>query len=108
MKKIYYLIFCFFSVFLFSQERLYENEVYEDENGIVRKESNNEIFSGYTEKVRRNGHLVRESKYDKGVLKFVNIYFNGKGKAISNKYIYGYYDGVFLSKEIKYGLPKNN
>ena len=93
----------FISIKTISQERIGIKEVYA-ENNLVYKNSDEKLFTGIIEKKRRNGHLVYEEKYEKGIILESNLYYNGKEKLISDKTIYNPEKPQTISKEIRYHL----
>ncbi|NJB72925.1 antitoxin component YwqK of YwqJK toxin-antitoxin module [Saonia flava] len=78
-------------------------EVYID-NDLVYKNADDGLFTGIVQSKRKNGHLVYEEEYEKGIILSSNLYYNGKEKRVSNKAIYNPNKPLVLSKEYSYDL----
>ena len=105
MKNILLIIiFCFFNG-LFAQEKVGLKEVYV-ENNLAYKVVDDELFSGQAQKVRKNGHLVYEEYYDKGVPLKTIVYYNGTDIPTPAR-ITEFYENTFdKKKETTFGLSK--
>ncbi len=105
MKNILLIIiFCSFSG-LFAQEKVGLKEIYV-ENDLAYKVSNDQLFSGQAQKVRRNGHLVYEEYYENGIPIKSILYYNGTEKPKPVELI-EFYDKTFDKKKVtRYGLSK--
>ncbi|MBL7471728.1 hypothetical protein [Robertkochia sediminum] len=90
---------------LFSQEIIKLKDLY-IENNLAFKTSNKELFTGIAQSKRNNGHIVYEEEYKNGVIVLSNLYFNGKGKIISDQTIYNSNKPFVLAKKISYNLKK--
>ena len=66
MKNILLIIFICFLSTLSAQEIVDSKDIYFD-NGLIYKVSDNQLFSGQVQKVRKNGHLVYEDYFKDGV-----------------------------------------
>lgn len=88
---------------LIRQEKIGMKEVY-IHNNLVYKISNDSLLNGVAQRKRKNGHLVYEEEYKKGVILVSKLYFNGKAKIVSNKSIYNPKKPQVLSKEYAYNL----
>ncbi|MCB4800130.1 hypothetical protein [Neotamlana laminarinivorans] len=88
---------------LISQEIIGMKEVY-IENKLVYKIATDELFTGIAQSKRKNGHLVYDEEYKKGIILLSNLYYNGKKRRVYNKTIYNPNKPLVLSKEIKYHL----
>ena len=74
------------------QEIIGMKEVYID-NDLVYKNEDDGLFTGIAQSKRKNGHLVYEEEYEKGIILSSNLYYNGKEKRVSNKVIF-LHDGL--------------
>ncbi len=104
--KNHLLIILFFSFnVLLAQEKVGLRDIYV-ENDLAFKVINDELFTGQAQKVRKNGHLVYEEFYEKGVpLKSV-VYYNGTEKPKPATLTEFYKNTFNKSKETTYGLFK--
>lgn len=100
-----FLVLLIFFTFnkLISQEIIGMKEVYID-NDLVYKNADDGLFTGIVQSKRKNGHLVYEEEYEKGIILSSNLYYNGKEKRVSNKAIYNPNKPLVLSKEYSYDL----
>ncbi|MCH3882995.1 MULTISPECIES: toxin-antitoxin system YwqK family antitoxin [Tenacibaculum] len=103
MSKILILIIFLSFNKITSQEIIGIDDTY-IENNLVYKISNDSLFNGIAQRKRRNGHLVFETKFKKGIIISSKIYYNGKIKRVSNKTIYNSEKPYLKSKEYKYNL----
>ena len=92
---------CFFNL-LAGQEKIGIDDLYHEEY-LAYKISNDKLFSGVAQKVRKNGHVVYEENYKNGILIKSTVFYNGK-EIIPDKVIL-YYKKSFTPKtEIYYSL----
>lgn len=103
MKDLIILLILFSFNKLNSQEIVDMKEVY-NENNLVYKSSNENLFSGIAQNKRRNGHLVYEEEYKNGIILLSNLYYNGKEKRIATKTIYNPNKPFASTKEYNYDL----
>jgi len=105
MRNILILLMFFTFNKLISQEKIGLKDVYY-ENYVAHKVSNDEIFTGITQKVRNNGHLVYDEVYENGILIKSTVYYNSTEKPIPSRVIF-YHEKSFTPKtEINYGLSQ--
>ena len=89
MAKIFTLIvLTIFTIYAKAQNVIDINDLYIDEVNLVYTRSNDSLFSGICERRRKNGHLVFEEFYEKGVIQSANYYYNGKKKIVSDSAVY--------------------
>ncbi len=105
MKKILLIIlFCSFGGLL-AQEKVGLKEIYV-ENNLAYKVANDQLFSGQAQKVRKNGHLVYEEYYKKGIPIKSILYYNGTDKPKPVE-MTEFYEKTFDKKKVtRYGLSK--
>ena len=105
MKNILLIIlFCSFNG-LFAQEKVGLKEIYV-ENSLAYKVANEELFSGKAQKVRKNGHLVYEELYEKGIPIKSILYYNGTEKP-KPVVMTEFYEKTFDKEKVTtYGLSK--
>ncbi len=68
------------------------------ENDLAYRTSNQLPFSGAAQKVRKNGHLVHESYYQKGILTKSVLYYNNTEKPTPANTVY-YFAGTDIPKK---------
>lgn len=102
MKNILILILFFSINQAISQEKIGIKEIYIS-NNLAYKVSNDKLFSGIAQKVRNNGHLVYEEKYENGIILISNLYYNTLENVVSDKIIYNPEKPFVISKEIRFG-----
>lgn len=105
-KILLALTVCFTFAQVVSQERVELKEVYY-ENNLVYKIVNDSLFTGIVHRTRKNGHIVYEEKYEKGIILNNKLYYNRSNKMISEEIIYNSINPNVRSKKIKYGLSKD-
>ncbi|MGV6831415.1 MAG: hypothetical protein ACWA5P_07635 [bacterium] len=103
LKRLSIYLFILTSSTLIAQQELDFKEVYID-NNLIYKVSDDSLFTGMVKKMRKNGHIVYEEKYDKGIILYSNLYYNGKEKIISDKVIYHRNNPFKYDKKYKYNL----
>jgi antitoxin component YwqK of YwqJK toxin-antitoxin module len=55
---------------------------------LIYKNSDDSLFTGVSEKRRKNGHLVLKETFNNGVILEAKYYYNGKQKIVSDSIIY--------------------
>lgn len=105
MKNILLIIlFCSLNG-LFAQEKVELKEIYV-ENNLAYKVADEQLFSGQAQKVRKNGHLVYEEYYEKGIPIKSILYYNGTEKPKPVE-LTEFYEKTFDKKKVTtYGLSK--
>ena len=110
MKKTKYIILLFlFLTFskLFAQETVSINEIYIDNNNIAHKVENDEKFTGFAQKTRKNGHIIYEDEFENGIILVNYSYFNSSDKRLAGKMIYNQNKPFVFEKFIEYKSNKN-
>jgi len=90
MKRILFItiVISFVSSYLLNgQETVTDNDIY-IENDLIYRFSNDSLFTGKYERKRKNGHLVYDEDFEKGIIKSAKYYYNGKRKIVSDSVIY--------------------
>lgn len=93
---------------LFAQDTLSIKEIYFDKY-LAYKSSNDELFSGIAQKLRKNGngHIVSEEIYGMGVILEWRSYFNRSNRRLAEKVSY-YKESYFAPKvRIQYRTNKH-
>ena len=103
-KLLLFLISSLISYSFYSQERVKNKEVYIDDNDLIYKVSNDQKFTGFVEKRRKNGHLVYEEEFKEGVIVSFNLYYNGKEKKINTRVLYNENKPFKIKKEFIYSF----
>ncbi|WP_109437036.1 hypothetical protein [Aquimarina sp. AU119] len=109
MTKIKYIWALFLILILnnlIAQEKVSMKDVYV-ENDLVYKVSDEQLFTGIAQRIRKNGHLVYEESYNTGIIKESNLYYNSKERIISDKIIYNQKKLYSKEKEIRFHLSKD-
>jgi len=106
MKNLLIALILFTFNQLFSQELVSMKDVYID-NSLVYRSSNDKLLTGTAQKIRKNGHLVYEEKYEDGIILYRNLYYNGEEVRVSNKIFYNPNKPFIIAKENKYNLDGN-
>lgn len=99
------------SILIFSeisgQEILSIKDIYLDENNLAFKIDNNQKFTGFAQKVRKNGHVVYEDQFKDGIILIHFLYFNSSDKELVGKMIYNSNKPFTPEKKIEYKSNKN-
>lgn len=105
MRNILILILFFTFNQLISQENIGLKDVYY-ENDLAHKVSDNKLFSGIAQKVRRNGHLVYDEVYENGILIKSTEYYNRTEKPIPARVVFYYENSTAPKTKIIYDLSQ--
>ncbi|MGS2762929.1 hypothetical protein [Sinomicrobium sp. M5D2P9] len=99
------IILCSFTG-LFAQEKVGFQEIYMD-NDLTYKVADDQLFSGQGQRIRRNGHLVYEEYYEKGIpIKSIS-YYNRTEPPVPARMTEFYRNSFDKKKESNYGLDGN-
>jgi len=106
MRHLFFILIILFSFKnILGQERIEYDAIYFDDY-LAYKQSDDQIFTGITEKPRKNGQPGYEEVFVDGVLKKGILYYN-RTKPPKVARVYEYYENSFQPKtEISYGLKK--
>ena len=105
IRNILLFVFSCFISTLSAQEIVGMKDIYLD-NGLIYKVSDNTLFSGQAQKVRKNGHLVYEDYFEHGYILKTVVYYNGTDEPVPAQLV-EYYDKSFVvKKETNYGFEK--
>ena len=104
MKKIEFIVLvilfsCCFQVL--GQKKISIKEIY-FENNLAYKTSDNTVFTGQAQQIRKNGHLVFEQFIESGVLTKSVTYFNSIEPPAASSVVYFYEKTETPKKEITY------
>ena len=103
-KFVFFLLLFFIcSLSASAQEIVTDEELKQDLNFLVYKRETNEKFTGISQKIRTNGHVVYEEKFEDGVILERIVYFNQSNKEISQKTIFNKSKPYVPLKIVKYG-----
>jgi antitoxin component YwqK of YwqJK toxin-antitoxin module len=103
MKNFWLIIFLCSLNQLFGQEVVLLKDLYVD-NFLFYKVSDNQLFSGNAQKIRKNGHLVYEEFIENGILKKSVSYYNRTEKPIPALITEYHANSFDRKKEIRYDL----
>lgn len=106
MKYILYFLVGLSSQMVFTQDTVSVKEIYFDTD-IAYQYSNDELFSGVAQKVRKNGHLVYEEFYEQGIILEYREYVNFENKRLVKKILYYRKYPLVQKEKIKYIKNKN-
>jgi antitoxin component YwqK of YwqJK toxin-antitoxin module len=107
MKKLITVLFFFFALSGFGQEKTYaEGEIYFYDD-LAYKESDGHLFTGTIPVHKKNGRLISEETYTKGFLTKEVRYFNKSGtpKIYSETY---FYEAEFKRQKVVYYYPNGS
>ena len=107
MKNILILLMFFTSLNLISQERISINDIYIGEDNIAYRTDNDQKFTGFAQKVRKNGHVVYEDQFDNGIIISHSVFFNSSDKKLAGKMIYNKDKPFVFEKFIEYKSNRN-
>ncbi len=107
MRNILILLVFFTFTKLISQEIISINEIFLDESNIAFRADNNQKFTGFAQKIRKNGHVVYEDQFDNGIIVAHFVYFNSSDKKLAGKMIYNNDKPFFFEKFIEYKSNRN-
>ncbi len=107
MKNILLIIFICLLNHLSAQEIVGMKDLY-IENDLTYKVSDEKLFSGQAQHVRKNGHLVYEEYFDNGKLTKSITYYNRTKKPMPAREIEYYSETQKKRKETNYGLNKTS
>ena len=101
-RLLLFIAFIFFNQ-LISQEIVGLNDVYV-ENDLAYKVTDHQLFTGISQRRRKNGHLVYEEEFKDGIIITSKLYYNTKNKLISDKTIFNPNRPFVISKEHRFDL----
>lgn len=90
---------------LSAQEIVGMKDIYLDK-GRIYKVSDNTLFSGQAQKVRKNGHLVYEDYFENGYIIKTVVYYNGTEEPVTAQLVEYYEKSFDVKKETNYGFHK--
>lgn len=102
MREILILLLFFTFNKLISQEIVSINDIYLDENNIAYRTDNDQKFTGFAQKTRKNGHVVYEDQFNSGIIVAHFVYFKAKDKKLAGKLIYNKDKPFVFEKFIEY------
>lgn len=89
-----------------AQDTVSVKEIYFDTN-LAYQYSNDALFNGVVQKVRKNGHLVYEEFYEQGAILEYREYYNFANKKLAEKVLYYKEYPLTWKEKIRYTSNKN-
>lgn len=106
IKYVLYLLVGLSTQMVVAQDTLSVKEIYFDTD-LAYQYSNDELFTGVVQKVRKNGHLVYEEFYEDGIILEFREYFNFVNKRLARKILYYREHPLTQKEKINYITNKN-